>query len=286
MPALLVDDTPSHPLADYFAGWREERAAARVPARERRRAVITMVCNEPVFLPIWLAYYGRWFAPDDLYVLDNDSDDGSTSGSGFVRIPASCAEVDHRWMVDRVAALQHELLDEYDQVLVCDVDELIVPAPRMGTLGDYLDRLDEPFVTCLGYELLHRPQLEPPIDLDRPLLEQRGYWFPNDVYSKPAVTMQPAEWNPGFHTRTDNAMRMDPDLRMVHLHRLDFDLCSERHRTRSRKRWAEQDDDAGWAVHNRLTEGEEFRRWFEESLGVDGFPLHLEEVPAAWRGLF
>ena len=51
------------------------------------RAVLTMVYNESVFLPIWLRYYSRFFAPEDIYVLDHQSDDGSTNGGGFVRVP-------------------------------------------------------------------------------------------------------------------------------------------------------------------------------------------------------
>ena len=44
----------------------------------KRRAVVTIVHNEPVFLPIWLGYYSRFFAAEDIYVLDNESTDGST----------------------------------------------------------------------------------------------------------------------------------------------------------------------------------------------------------------
>ena len=73
------------------------------------RAVFTMVYNEPVFLPIWLRYYSRFFAPDDIYVFDHQSTDGSTSGGGFVRIPVTHDTVDHTWMVGTLQAHQHEL---------------------------------------------------------------------------------------------------------------------------------------------------------------------------------
>src|SRR5436190_17272313 len=69
---------------------REERRRRRTrsgerPRREhRRRAALTMVQNEAVFLPIWLRYYSRFFGPDDLYVLDHDTSDGSTDRDGFV----------------------------------------------------------------------------------------------------------------------------------------------------------------------------------------------------------
>ncbi len=94
-----------------------------------------MVHNEPFFLPIWLRYYSRFFAAEDIYVLDNDSTDGSTDRDGFVRIPVSHDRVDHTWMVRTIEELQHELLERYDVVLVTDVDEIVIAHPRAGRPG-------------------------------------------------------------------------------------------------------------------------------------------------------
>ena len=98
---------------------------------------------------------------------------------------------------------QHELLDRYDVVLVTDVDEIVAPGPEWGTLGDYIDRFDEEFVNCLGYELIHLVDREAPFDPYRTVLEQRGYWFANDIYDKPALATEPLTWEPGFHRTTD-----------------------------------------------------------------------------------
>ena len=84
--------------------------------------------------------------------------------------------------------------------------------PEWGTLGEYIDRLDEAFVNCLGYEILHLVDREGPFDPERPVLEQRGYWFASDAYDKPALAMEPMRWEPGFHAREDLQMRLDPDL--------------------------------------------------------------------------
>jgi hypothetical protein len=50
----------------------------------RCRAVVTMAHNEAVFLPIWWKYYARFFAPEDIYIIDHDTTDASPRG------PASC----------------------------------------------------------------------------------------------------------------------------------------------------------------------------------------------------
>lgn len=291
---LAPQDSPGHPLAPWFHYWREQRAwerrerararGGRPPARPRR-AIITIVHNESIFLPIWLRYYARFFGPEDIYVLDNETTDGSTERGGFVRIPVEHDRVDHVWMVETIQQLQHELLDSYDLVVVTDVDEIIAPVPELGSLGGYLDHFDAEYVNCLGYEVLHMKDLEPPLDLERPILTQRRFWFPNDGYSKPAIATAPMVWQPGFHARADGNASFDPDLRLIHLHRMDYGLCRERHRIRRLKAWAEEDEKRSWAVHNKLVEGADFEDWFYNESGWEGFPPDPEEIRPNWRGV-
>lgn len=245
-----------------------------------------MVHNEAVFLPIWLRYYGRHFGADDIYVLDNESTDGSTQRDGFVRIPVEHGAVDHTWMVETIQGLQHELLGRYDVVLVADVDEIVCPVPERGSLSDYLDWFDEEWVNCLGYEVLHMRDREPPLRLDRPILDQRSWWFFNGGYDKAALATVPMTWRPGFHGRADFHFNIEPDLRLVHLHRMDYDLCLARHRSRERRPWAAHDERAGWAAHNRITDEAEFARWFYEDSCFEAIDINPEPIPATWRGLF
>ena len=226
----------------------------------------------------------RFFGPRTSYVLDNESTDGSTARDGFVRIPVSHDAVDHEWMVRTIEELQHDLVGRYDVVVVTDVDEIVAPVPEWGTLDAYLDRFDEESVNCLGYELLHMPT-EPPLDLGRPILDQRDHWFINDGYDKAALASVPMRWNAGFHGRADGWFNPDPDLRMIHLHRMDYDLCRARHRDRERRAWADEDARLGWAAHNRITEGAEFERWFYGESGWPGAKVEPERIRASWRGL-
>jgi Glycosyl transferase family 2 len=273
-------------------GLRQERRRRRAGRSEavgehKRRAVLTIVQNEPVFLPIWLRYYSRFFSPDDIYVLDHDSTDGSTDREGFVRIPVSHGSVDHTWMVRTIEAHQRELLQRYDAVLVTDVDEIVAPRPEFGMLGDYIDRLDEEFVNCVGYEVIHMVDREGPFDPSRPVLDQRGHWFPNAAYSKPALATKPCRWGPGFHEREDGRKQIDPDLCMVHLHRMDYEICLARHRYRRGRRWNERDLDERWARHNLVVEGAEFARWFYTVNTLEDLqPIVVQTIPPSWRGLF
>lgn len=281
-------------MVHWLRYWREQRAWERAvratargdrPVAPPRRAVITMVHNESVFFPIWLRYYSRFFDAADVYVLDNETTDGSTARKGFVRIPVKQDKVDHIWMQRTIQALQHDLLERYDLVVVCDVDEIIAPVPEVGTLGAYLDCFDDPFVNCLGYEVVHMKEREPPLDPEKPVLDQRRWWFPNDAYSKPVVATVPMEWSPGFHARADRQAKIDPDLRLIHLHRMDYELCLERHRLRRRKRWAAEDQQRSWAVHNQIVDSAEFERWFYTDSGFEGFVPKPEEIPPNWCGV-
>jgi hypothetical protein len=245
-----------------------------------------MVHNESVFLPIWLRYYSRFFRAADIYVLDHDSTDGSTTAGEFVRIPVSHDSVDHTWMVRTIEGLQHELLDRYDSVLVTDVDEIVAPSPAWGTLGEYIGRFDEEFVNCLGYEVIHLVDRERPFDPARPVLDQRGYWFANDSYDKPALATEPMRWEPGFHAREDGRMRLDPDLFLLHLHRMDYETCLARHQYRRSRAWNDLDLAENWATHNRIGDEAEFARWFYEDSCFENIPIVVEPIPRAWRGLF
>jgi hypothetical protein len=295
MAELRIPEIHEHtelPLGKFWEPIRQDRAHRRRLAKlgaGKRRAVITIVHNEPVFLPIWLGYYSRFFAPEDTYVLDNDTTDGSTDRNGFVRIPVEHDFVDHTWMVKAVEAQQHRLIEEgYDAVLVTDVDEIVTPTPGWGTLGDYIDEFSEWYVNCIGYEILHLADREAAYSPSRPILDQRGYWYAHGAYNKPALGTGSMSWVPGFHHRTDGQLNYDPFLRLIHLHRLDIDVCRERHAVRRRRGWGERDLEEHWAAYNRIAEGEEFERWFYEDSGFEHNGIHivLERIPESWRGVF
>jgi Glycosyl transferase family 2 len=281
-----VLDSREHPLTEFFDGLRQTRREKRAPTgTNRRTALLTIVRDEPVFLPIWLRYYSRYFAADDIHVLDHGTVDGSTDGSGFVRIPVEHGTVDNTWMVERMQAEQRRLLESYDNVLAVDVDELVTPDPNWGTLDEYLAGFTEDFVNCLGYEVIHLRDREPPIRLDRPVLEQRGYWFAADGYDKPSLASVPMEWTPGLHARADGRLNLDPDLFLVHLHRMDYEICLQRHGRWTRWDWNKGDLEGGRGTHNRITDPEEFDRWFyTEGCFEAHRGLVIERIPERWRG--
>ena len=81
-------------------------------------------------------------------------------------------------------------------------------------------------------------------------------------------------------------MRLDPDLYLIHLHRLDYDVCQARHGRWAARSWGQQDLEKGWATHNRVVERIEFERWFYEDTNFPWIKLVIQRIPREWKGLF
>jgi len=234
----------------------------------RSRAAFTIVQNEPVFLPLWLGHYARHFDPDDLYVLDHDGTDGSADearrrfGVNVVRVHRD-RSFDHRWLRDTVCAFQAFLLRSYRTVAFAEADELLAADPlHPAGLAGLLDADAPPYVRCLGLNVLHLHESEPPLDFARPLLAQRSTCYLSALYCKPLVARVPLAWEPGFHAAAGASAPPDPRLLLFHLHRADYATCLRRHEAAARRRWNERDLAEGMGVQNRVCAPEEFRHWF------------------------
>ena len=85
--------------------------------------MFTIVKNESYFLPIWIKYYSFFFDKNDIYILDHDSDDNSTTelDVNVVNIHNTLA-FDHQWLVDTVQDFQQKLLEKYKCVLFSESD--------------------------------------------------------------------------------------------------------------------------------------------------------------------
>lgn len=278
----VADDGATIGQFDYWHGPQQRWLLALADVAPRTRAVITMVRNEHVFLPIWLRYYRQFFNAADIYVLDHRCTDGSTDENGFVRVPVSHSAFGTTWQRELVQHHQHELADHYDVVLYTDVDEIVAPDPRYCDLGEYIDFFDQEFVTCNGYEVLHMKTEEPPFDATKPVLLQRSTWYRNPLYSKSLLARVPMLWDGGFHERTDRRQNNDPNLYLIHLHRMDHDICLARHQERRRVPRDHTDLSVGRGYQNQIVDPVEFSHWFyHDSCGNQ--PIQPEGIPRHWR---
>jgi hypothetical protein len=226
---------------------------------KKHKAVFTIVKNEKVMLPIWLRYYSQHFTHADMFVLDHQTTDGSTQDLPCKRRPiASDYAFDHAWLNRVVRNYQMELLQHYKYVLFVEADEFVF---HKDGLGNYIDAFTGVSVACNGFELQHLRGHEMDIDLSRPILDQRSFWYPNYEYCKTLLSSVPIHWDLGFHLCANPGI-LDPDLYLVHLHRFDYGIALKKNEDRAKLKWNKLDVARRHGFQNRIV-GEEFDLWFE-----------------------
>jgi hypothetical protein len=207
----------------------------------------------------------------------------------------------HAWLRDTVESFAAFLLQSYDWVAFAEVDELIVWAPDLApgddapTLLDYvttqLAHSGLRFAACTGHEVVHRhavddPEREPDLDLYKPLMRQRGWWYPCQLYSKPAFWATPPRWGLGFHhIRGGVAPPVDPDLHMIHLHKVDFSLALARARHAASRHWSETDVAHGFGAQNRITDEAKLAAFFRAHVDHPDQSVDLVPIPDRFRDL-
>jgi len=129
-----------------------------------------------------------------------------------------------KW-VNRFNEIQAGLLASNDLVMMCDVDEFVVPNPdKYKDLGDYLDQVENN-VRATGYNIMEVPG-DYSLDLTKPVLEQRDYWSPDKLYNK-YVILKTAQKYTNPH-EVEHQFDPDPDLILFHLRDADTGLARKR----------------------------------------------------------
>ena len=228
-----------------------------------KNAVYTVVQNESRLLPVWLKYYSRYF--DDIHVFDHNSTDGSVE-EAKKKYKFTSHRIENKTRYDSNLMLrngveaQHNLFakHKYDWLVFAEADELIVLNPdKYNNFNDFFKDTKELSITCTGREVLTLDE-EKAIDWDKPLLAQRTYWWPHPSYYKTVISQVPLNWVEGFHYTEDidNYFMEEkgkggltkysglgeyikglgnPDVYMVHLQKIDWDVFCSRGRFKKDK---------------------------------------------------
>ncbi len=252
-------------------------------------AIFTIVKNEEQMLPIWIRYYEQFFCHNDMFILNHQSNDGSIE-----RVPEDINIIliendfafDHEWLLNTVKIFQRQLLKEYKTVVFTEIDEILVSDPSYYyDFKDYLMNFcesDIEAICCTGYEIYHDPEKEREINFNDSLFSQRNFWFRRDgspntfsTFDKPLISKKPLNWAVGFHSAVEVTVR-DPTLFLVHLHRVDYKFCIDRHLHRVEK-MNFANDGGGW--HQRV-KGEELEEFYTTPKGniSEVFPW-LKKIP-------
>lgn len=186
-------------------------------------AIVTMVYNEPDYLPIWTKYYGQQVEARNCFVIDHGSTDRSTSELGdvnVIRIPRSPQDDPRRAAF--LSKFCSALLDYYDVVLYVDIDEIAVPDPRYHKgLASFCASVSQPILNAVGVNIIHRLGHETPFSQEQGVLAQRSWVFRSSSMCKPVLIRRPVVWAPGFHS-ADAPAAFD-NFYLFHLRWFDLD---------------------------------------------------------------
>lgn len=236
---------------------------------KKKCAVFTIVKNESYFLPIWINHYKKYFNSEDIYVLDHQSNDGSTTNLDVNVIPViNELAFDHQWLVDTVQNQQVKLLENYECVLFAESDELVytLEKPLNLIIEDFLNNSSLTHQTCTGWEVMEKLGEEKPLEIGDKLFQHRNHWFKHPLYNKPLLSKIPLMWDWGFHTAKNVQPNREYNLQLCHLHRCDFELMLKRHEERAKK-WNLKDDGAGIGFQHRIGDREGVLGYFNQIPG-------------------
>ena len=182
-------------------------------------AAITMARDEGPMLRRWVDHYGRELGEQNLVVIDDNTQDGSTDAlpCPVIRIPPIAKKPFEPARMGLLSGLAESLLNVYDAVLFADADEFIVADPDKYESIRHLvaDRADKDVLGVVALNVVHHAS-EPPLDPARPILDQRRYAKFLPLMCKPSIKRVPAAWRWASHGIMA-PYAVDPDLFMFHM---------------------------------------------------------------------
>lgn len=199
--------------------------------KTKRIAAITMARNDDFFLARWIAYYGKNFGTENLYILLDGTDQKTPYNAGRAHI----TKLEHsemsraagdKYRINKLSELAARLLETYDIVIGCDADEFLVVDPDTNmSLAQYLSTIKiNTSVSGLGLDVGQDMNNEPALDPDAPFLFQRTRALLSTRYTKPVVINRPVSWGSGFHSISGRNFHIDPNLYLLHFGAIDMQM--------------------------------------------------------------
>jgi hypothetical protein len=137
------------------------------------------------------------------------------------------------------------------------------------------------YIAPVGLNVQHILSHEGPLDLSKPILEQRRFCMFAGSMCKPLISKVPLVWATGFHA-CNKPVTIDPNLFMFHLKRMDYGIAFQRHTLTKEMRWAESSLAANHGAHARYDYPRFVRESFFDAInmlttrGVSSFDFQAE----------
>lgn len=266
-------------------------------------AAFTIVRNEPFFLRLWCGYYAKAFGEENLYVLDNSSDDSSVDivkkrwpKINVKSVPSDVAFA-WGWTTDVIKSFQASALNAYEVVVYADADEFLVPSQPFNSFKEYCEAFrtsSQQWVRAEGWAVIHQIDVEPILSLDTsaPLQQRHAVWRAPQ-YDKTLVSKVPLKWAKGLHTIYDETGRKlsdaprDQRLSLIHLRDIDINVLHQRSIDR-RRMIRFTDKDGFHSTFHGSTNRQTLEKHFRTLQGLVSPGEYIGErtdVPEQWKRL-
>lgn len=211
---------------------------------------VTFARNEPVRLPVWIKHYKQFCSNEDMYVIDQNTTDGSTDNlECCVKREPNDAVFDHTWLRQMLTNNLCILLQYYEVVVMTECDELMF-TKNNENLKDYLVETYKGKningATSL-YDMLQHDS-EKDYDSNMKISQQRNYWFDWGVYKHTIFTYCDREVENGFHN--GNGIYND-NLVTLHIQMLNKQWFVDKiiNRIAEKNKYGQGDNHGCWDVH-------------------------------------
>ncbi|HEY5235881.1 MAG TPA: glycosyltransferase family 2 protein, partial [Rhabdochlamydiaceae bacterium] len=233
---LQTSDVVKINLPDAFIDASAQMCAIGSTGK-RNFAAFTITRNEPFFLELWCRYYSMAFGEENLYVLDNSSDDGSIEKAkkmfpniNVISVPSQQG-ANWGWCTNVVKTFQRIAFRGYKIVIFADTDEFLIPETGEN-LRQYSERFllsDKRYIRARGFGVIQQPD-EPALSSVHSILEHRSKAWHAVGYDKTLISKDPLDWAKGNHHIYDCAGvklvddPIDKELTLLHLRDVDADV--------------------------------------------------------------
>lgn len=190
----------------------------------KRIAVVSDATSADFWFPLWYNYYSRLFGDHSLHVVTYQGlrhQFYRYKLGGLIELPAQYSDV---LRAKFISTWIQALLETYDCVVRCDIDEFIFPDFRIhDSLLSFIEQYNGSYMTALGFDVVQDKD-EQGIDFSRPVLSvQRSLGVVNAALHKTSLTRVPVTWGAGFH-----GCSLSPRFGDLYLAHMKFASVAER----------------------------------------------------------
>lgn len=160
--------------------------------------IITYANAANGWFPYFLEYYKKIVGSQAIYVVTPVPNEFIHMNLGGI-LTIKNMVYDDSMRANFMSNLATGLQNYYTWTLVCDVDEIVMPDPRLDMdLLEFIKQKSDAVLVSVGLDVVEEAT-DLKFDFSRTIQEQRGLAIPNSALCKPHIARTAIKYTPGYH---------------------------------------------------------------------------------------